>query len=109
MATTVPEPVTTRVLANGAEMTKQTRGLAVLDAFPAKTMKITSLDRLPTGVYVITGAMKRYEIKMAGEVVVVESEIADGLSKGELQIMTIFLKGLFNIGTMSEQQRTSPI
>ena len=106
---TVHELVTTRVHANGAEMMKQTEGQAVLAAFLAKTMKITSWVRLPTGVYVITGVMKRCETRKIGAVVVVESEIADGLSKDELQIMTTFHKGLSNTGTMSERQRTSPI
>ena len=105
----VRELVTTKVHANGAERMKQTEGLAVLAAFLAKTTKITSWVHLPTGAYVITGAMKRYETRMSGAVVVVESEIADGLSKDELQIMTIFHKGLSNTGTMSGQQRTSPI
>ena len=106
---TVRELVTTKVHANGAEMMKQTEGLAVLAASLAKTTKITSWVHLPTGVSVITGVMKRYETGMSGVVAVAESETADGLSKGELQIMMIFHKGLFSTGTMSEQQMTSPI
>ena len=106
---TVHELVTTKVHANGAEMMRQTEGLAVLAAFLAKTTEITSWVHLPTGAYVTTGVMKRYETRRIGAAVVVESEIADGLSKDELQIMTIFHKGLSNTGTMSEQQRTSTI
>ena len=106
---TVRELVTTKVHANGAEMMKQTEGLAALAASLAKTTKITSWVHLPTGAYVITGVMKRYETGMSGAVAVVESEIADGRSKDELQIMMIFHKGLSNTGTMSGQQMTSPI
>ena len=71
---TVRELVTTKEHANGAEMMKQTEGLAVLAAFLAKTMKITSWVHLPTGVYVITGVMKRYETGMSGAVAVAERE-----------------------------------
>ena len=106
---TIPEPATTEVLANGAEMMKPTEGLAALVASLARTMKTTSSGQLLTGAYVKTGDMRRYETGTRGAAAVAETETADGLYKVELQITMIYPKERFDTETMSERQRRSGI